>query len=152
MPGMLHTALQLVYGGRGLHERHPAEEDHRRTQRLAAYRGRAAARPTPDGTLVLDRMSDVYLSGTRHEENQPAHLLVLDTDICRDRCTREYGNPCESFCPAGVYEMVGADGGRRLHLNASNCVHCKVCDIADPYGIILWAPPEGGEGPRYRNT
>lgn len=151
--GMVHTAAQMVSGGRGLYARHPAEEDHHRTQRLAAYRGRTWPVPTPDGKRVLDRMSDVYLSGTRHDENQPAHLLVLDPGICRDRCATEFGNPCQHFCPAGVYEIVPAgDGGRRLHLNFSNCVHCKVCDIADPYGIILWTPPEGGDGPRYRNT
>jgi electron-transferring-flavoprotein dehydrogenase len=153
LPGLVHTALQLVSGGRGLYRVHPAEEDHVRTQRAGAYRGRPQAAPPPDGTFVLDRMGDVYLSGTRHDEDQPPHLVVLDPDLCRDRCAREYGNPCQSFCPAGVYEMVGApEGGRRLHLNASNCVHCKICDIADPYGIIIWAPPEGGEGPRYKNT
>ncbi len=40
-------------------------------------------------------------------------------------------------------------GGKRLHINASNCVHCKTCDIMDPYQIIDWVPPEGGEGPQY---
>ncbi|HNX20089.1 MAG TPA: 4Fe-4S dicluster domain-containing protein, partial [Acidobacteriota bacterium] len=90
---------------------------------------------------------------TRHEENQPAHLVVADPSLCADRCAREYGNPCVSFCPAGVYEMAQADdGGRRLQLNFSNCVHCKVCDIADPYGVIVWTPPEGGDGPRYKTT
>jgi electron-transferring-flavoprotein dehydrogenase len=28
-------------------------------------------------------------------------------------------------------------------------VHCKTCDIADPYQVITWTPPEGGEGPSY---
>lgn len=150
--GMLHTGLQLFTGGRGTRERYPAEEDHRLTRRLPEYRLPAAPVPAADGTLLLDRMADVYLSATRHDENQPPHLVVLDPDICRTQCTAEYGNPCQSFCPAGVYEMVAAGEGRRLHLNFSNCVHCKVCDIADPYGIILWTPPEGGDGPRYRLT
>ena len=39
--------------------------------------------------------------------------------------------------------------GLQIHLNASNCVHCKTCDIMDPYEIITWVPPEGGGGPNY---
>jgi electron-transferring-flavoprotein dehydrogenase len=38
---------------------------------------------------------------------------------------------------------------RRLKLNPSNCLHCKTCDIKDPYGNITWTCPEGGEGPGY---
>jgi len=88
-----------------------------------------------------------------HEEDQPCHLHVADTNICRDRCTVEYGNPCAYFCPANVYEPMfekkdGAIEGR-LQLNFTNCVHCKTCDIADPYQIITWVPPQGGEGPVY---
>jgi electron-transferring-flavoprotein dehydrogenase len=30
-------------------------------------------------------------------------------------------------------------------------VHCKTCDIMDPYDIIRWVPPEGGGGPAYQN-
>jgi len=29
-------------------------------------------------------------------------------------------------------------------------VHCKACDIKDPYGIIDWTTPEGGSGPNYQ--
>jgi electron-transferring-flavoprotein dehydrogenase len=53
------------------------------------------------------------------------------------------------FCPANVYEIVEDKGARRLQINASNCVHCKTCDIMDPYGVITWVPPEGGGGPQY---
>lgn len=97
-----------------------------------------------------DRVSAVFLAGNVHDESQPAHLKVADTSICATRCAREYGNPCERFCPAQVYEMVddGA-GGRRLQINAANCVHCKSCDIKDPYEIITWTTPEGGSGPNY---
>ena len=78
-----------------------------------------------------------------------AICIVLDPNICADRCVREYGNPCQYFCPAAVYEMVAEKGEPRLKINASNCVHCKTCDIADPYQIINWVPPEGGGGPNY---
>jgi electron-transferring-flavoprotein dehydrogenase len=99
-----------------------------------------------------DRVSFVFFAGNAHEESQPVHLKVADTDICAQRCGKEYGNPCERFCPAGVYEMVddGA-GGRRLQINAANCVHCKACDIKDPYQIITWTTPEGGSGPNYQS-
>lgn len=99
-----------------------------------------------------DRVSAVFHAGNVHDESQPVHLRVADTSICATRCVTEFGNPCERFCPAGVYEMVDdGKGGRRLQINAANCVHCKACDIKDPYGIITWSTPEGGSGPNYQN-
>jgi len=98
-----------------------------------------------------DRLAGVYFAATEHDEDQPVHLKVADTSICLTQCTEEYGNPCERFCPAGVYEMVGTGSERRLQINASNCVHCKVCDVKDPYEIITWVTPEGGAGPNYVN-
>jgi electron-transferring-flavoprotein dehydrogenase len=103
-----------------------------------------------DGKLIVDKLTDVYLSGAVHEENQPPHLLIADYDLCATRCSEEYGNPCTRFCPAKVYEMVDdGNGGTRMQLAPSNCVHCKTCDIADPYLNITWVPPEAGEGPKY---
>ncbi len=99
-----------------------------------------------------DRVSFVFFAGNAHEEGQPVHLKVADTDICAQRCGREFGNPCERFCPANVYEMVDdGRGGKRLQINAANCVHCKACDIKDPYQIITWTTPEGGSGPNYQS-
>jgi electron-transferring-flavoprotein dehydrogenase len=99
-----------------------------------------------------DRVSFVFFAGNAHEESQPVHLKVADTSVCAERCGREYGNPCERFCPAGVYEMVDdGQGGRRLQINAANCVHCKACDIKDPYELITWTTPEGGSGPNYQS-
>ena len=97
-----------------------------------------------------DRLAAVYFAQTSHNEAQPVHLRVADTSLCATRCATEFGNPCTRFCPAGVYEMVddGA-GGRRLQVNAANCVHCKACDIKDPYAVITWTTPEGGSGPNY---
>jgi electron-transferring-flavoprotein dehydrogenase len=87
-----------------------------------------------------------------HEENQPVHLVVQNYDICHNRCVQEFGNPCQHFCPANVYEIVEEKPGeKRLRINASNCVHCKTCDIMDPYAIITWVTPEGGGGPNYKN-
>ena len=99
-----------------------------------------------------DRLSSVFFAGNTHDENQPVHLKVADTSICATRCGQEFGNPCERFCPANVYEIVdNGQGGRMLRINAANCVHCKACDIKDPYGIITWTTPEGGSGPNYQN-
>ncbi len=101
-----------------------------------------------------DRLAGVYFAATEHDEDQPVHLLVHDTEVCVTRCTEEYGNPCTRFCPASVYEIVedaAAQHGKRLQINAANCVHCKTCDIKDPYEIITWVTPEGGAGPNYQN-
>ena len=99
-----------------------------------------------------DRVGAVFHAGNVHDESQPVHLKVADTTICATSCVTDFGNPCERFCPAGVYEMVAdGKGGKKLQINAANCVHCKACDIKDPYGIITWTTPEGGSGPNYQN-
>jgi len=100
-----------------------------------------------------DRLASVFFAATVHDENQPIHLRVADTSLCATRCATEFGNPCTNFCPANVYEMV-ADGvgAQKLQINASNCVHCKACDIKEPYaGQITWVTPEGGSGPNYQS-
>src|SRR6185369_16848712 len=95
-----------------------------------------------------DRLSSVFYAVTAHDEVQPAHLKVRDPSICGGRCAEECGHPCTRFCPAQVYEMVDdGTGGMKLQINAANCVHCKACDIKDPYQIIDWVTPEGGSGP-----
>lgn len=98
-----------------------------------------------------DRLAGVYYAATEHDEDQPIHLQVADTNICITKCAEEYGNPCTRFCPVGVYEIAQDDAGKRLQINAANCVHCKTCDIKDPYQIINWVTPEGGAGPNYQN-
>ena len=98
-----------------------------------------------------DRLAEVYFASTQHDEDQPVHLRVADTNICVTKCAEEYRNPCTRFCPAGVYEIVGDGADKRLQINAANCVHCKTCDIKDPYQIIDWVTPEGGSGPNYQN-
>jgi len=150
--GMVRVGLQWLLGGRDWADAIGAEPDHRGYETLVDHYGTTdPPRPGPadyDGTLTFDKLTDVYHSGAAHAEDQPSHLVVLDTNICRDRCTAEYGNPCVQFCPANVYEWQDGD----LKLNPSNCVHCKTCDIRDPYEIIFWVPPEGGGGPRQTYT
>jgi len=149
--GVINAGLQFITGGRGLVDPMRARagyEDFKKLDRPLELVDQSM-RFKGDGTLTFDRLTDVYHSGTRHEEDQPCHLVVADLNICADRCVREYGNPCQYYCPAAVYEMVLEKGKPRLKINASNCVHCKTCDIADPYQIVNWIPPEGGGGPNY---
>ncbi|MDQ3170613.1 MAG: electron transfer flavoprotein-ubiquinone oxidoreductase [Acidobacteriota bacterium] len=157
LPGVLYAGLAIATRGWWVQDPMPAHAGFTRMETLDAYY--AARKPSPDvasnvvktdRAVTFDKLTNVHYSGTRHIEDQPSHLIVLDSDICRTRCREEYGNPCTKFCPANVYEMVD-DGpnGKRLQINASNCVHCKTCDIMDPYQIIDWVPPEGGEGPSY---
>ena len=150
LPGLLYSGLSLVTRGWWIRDPLPAHAGHERMQRMAAGMPGAVDAVPVDRRLTFDKPTSVHYSGTRHDEDQPSHLLVQDPDVCRTRCLEEYGNPCTRFCPAAVYEMVDvAAEGKRLQINASNCVHCKTCDIMDPYQIIDWVPPEGGGGPRY---
>ncbi|HTK32144.1 MAG TPA: electron transfer flavoprotein-ubiquinone oxidoreductase [Candidatus Saccharimonadaceae bacterium] len=160
--GMANVGFGMVFGGRDwlLRDRVPNAPGHERMRKLADVHPQGKPAPfKADGVLTFDKLADVYLSGTTHDEDQPVHLVVADTTICATRCRSEYGNPCQHFCPANVYEMVpdeskpapaGGPQPLKLHINASNCVHCKTCDIADPYQIITWVTPEGGGGPDYK--
>ena len=151
--GILNAAYGFVTKGRGLRDWGGVRADHEMMKMVSAYRGSDEPK-TParfDGKLTFDKATSVYHSGTIHEEDQPCHLHVADLSICHGRCRQEFQNPCVKFCPAGVYEMAMDEesGEERLRINFANCVHCKTCDIRDPYGIINWVPPEGGGGPRY---
>ena len=155
LPGLAHSAVQQVLGGRNLGPDFKNHAGYRNLHHLDAigrstYGREATLGPAKnDGKLSFDKLTDVYYSGTRHEDDQPVHLVIRDMDICNHRCVQEFGNPCQHFCPAAVYEMVDGAEGKQLHINFANCVHCKTCDIMDPYQIITWVPPEGGGGPNY---
>jgi electron-transferring-flavoprotein dehydrogenase len=106
--------------------------------------------PKPDNVLTFDRLSSVFISNTNHEENQPPHLTLRDASVPIAVNLARYGAPEARYCPAGVYEIVGAEeGAPKLQINAQNCVHCKTCDIKDPTQNIVWVTPEGGGGPNY---
>jgi electron-transferring-flavoprotein dehydrogenase len=115
--------------------------------------------PGFDPATIVDKLTDVFKSGTIHREDQPSHIRVVDPVACLTKCIPTYGvAPCTNFCPAKVYELVGEGGDRRIQVNFSNCVHCKTCVILDPIDVassdeiqnIDWrAPAEGG--PKYLN-
>ena len=158
--GLVNTGLQFITGGRawGLFDRAASKPGHQMMRKLSdyGYRGENLEQRYGslrfDGKVTFNKLTDVYHAAVGHNEDQPVHLHVLDTNICATRCAEEYGNPCQRFCPAAVYEMVdnGGTGMRRLQINFSNCVHCKTCDIMDPYQLINWVTPEGGGGPDYK--
>ncbi len=151
--GLAQVGLSLVMGpGKDITPFHADYEGMRKTSHVHP----SGQYPTRDDLVyddvyLMTKLTDVYLSGTKHEEHQPAHLKVVDTEICATQCKEEYGNFCTRFCPAQVYNMHHnpETGREELRIDFSNCVHCKTCDIRDPYQIITWVPPEGGNGPEY---
>ncbi|TCS97987.1 electron-transferring-flavoprotein dehydrogenase [Pseudofulvimonas gallinarii] len=147
--GLFNAAWETVTGGRSPWTlRNKA--DWSSLEKIGHYE--SPKRDYVDRTLPpRDRLAGVYFAATEHDEDQPVHLHVLDPQICVTRCAEEYANPCTRFCPAAVYEIVEDGAGKRLQINAANCVHCKTCDIKDPYQIINWVTPEGGSGPNYQN-
>ncbi|MEO1492384.1 MAG: electron transfer flavoprotein-ubiquinone oxidoreductase [Pseudomonadota bacterium] len=133
-----------------------ATQKHGKTD--AAATGRAERHepieyPKPDGMLSFDRLTNVAYSFTNHEENQPAHLTLIDSDIPVNWNLPKFAEPAQRYCPAGVYEIVREEDGSnpRFQINFQNCVHCKTCDIKDPSQNIVWTTPQGGDGPNYPN-
>jgi electron-transferring-flavoprotein dehydrogenase len=152
--GLMFSGMTLLAGGRWIADLR-GRPGYQRMKTLAWYYGldvpvtRPSNVATIDRLTTFDKLTNVHYSGTAHEEDQPSHLIV-QTEVCSSRCGPEYGHPCTRFCPADVYEIIRETGQPpRLQINASNCVHCKTCDIMDPYQVITWVPPEGGGGPQY---
>lgn len=94
-----------------------------------------------------DRLTDVFMSGTNHEEDQPCHLKIKDPAVCQV-CEEKFGSPCTRFCAAEAYRREEGNGAA-IQVDFSNCLHCKTCKIKCPCGNIEWTFPQGGDGPRY---
>jgi electron-transferring-flavoprotein dehydrogenase len=141
---------QVVFGGKApwtLHHQHADNETLKKKTEVTPI-----DYPKPDGVLTFDRLSSVFISNTNHEEDQPAHLTLKNVDVPVNVNLALYDGPESRYCPAGVYEFVETPaGGKKLQINAQNCVHCKTCDIKDPGQNIKWVVPEGGGGPNYPN-
>ena len=153
---LINSGLQFMTGGLawGFMSKEHHVAGHERMEKLSDHQNNGTRYENVkfDKQLTFDKITDVFHAGVAHDEDQPSHLHVLDTEICATRCAEEYGNPCQRFCPAAVYEMEFNSKTERkeLKVNFSNCVHCKTCDVADPYQIINWVTPEGGGGPNYK--
>ncbi|WP_417582646.1 electron transfer flavoprotein-ubiquinone oxidoreductase [Nitrincola sp.] len=147
--GAFNYIDQNWFGGRipvTLHDNHP---DH--AQLVPADHYEPIKYPKPDGELSFDKLSSVFLSNTNHEENQPCHLKLADADIPLKQNLKLFAEPAQRYCPAGVYEIVEDENGKRFLINGQNCLHCKTCDIKDPAQNITWVTPEGMGGPNYPN-
>lgn len=156
----IHLAAQYVTNGKGLVDRLPAMDD---ATTLSLLAGDAAAVEPAGGSATMgqedpamvDKLTGVYLSGTLHREDQPSHVIIHDQGVCVEKCYPTYGCPCTRFCPGDVYEMEALKDGsgiKAIKLNFTNCLHCKTCDIKDPYHNVTWTCPEGGEGPNYKKA
>lgn len=125
-------------------------QDH--AQLKLASESQTISYPKPDGKLSFDKLSSVFLSNTNHEEVQPCHLQLKDSDIPIKVNLAKFDEPAQRYCPAGVYEVNENEQGEKLFvINSQNCIHCKTCDIKDPSQNITWVTPEGAGGPNYPN-
>jgi len=96
---------------------------------------------------LFDKDTFTAMAATHHREEQPSHLMILDRNICQEKCVPKFNAPCTTFCPAGVYESIQ---GEVKPANPSNCLHCKTCQRKCPFDNIRWTVPEGTGGPRYK--
>lgn len=155
---LTHLGAQYLTGGRGIIDGMPTHEDSETLQPLKSSDQSATQKQRAplvyDNVLFVDKLTGVYLSKTQHREDEPCHLIVHDTRLCVTECLKRYRSPCTRFCPGNVYEIETDEvtGESKLKLNPSNCLHCKTCEIKDPYKNITWTCPEGGEGPKYTLT
>lgn len=155
--GALRGGLQYLFAGRDWQNRIPTRPDSDSLAKVKRFYG--SAEPTSeqmgdikyDGEFTFDRETDNYYSGVLHEERQPCHLKIKDQQICVTTCWETYRSPCTRFCPAKVYEMRIDEktSERKIVVNFTNCLHCKTCDVKDPFNNITWVPPEGEGGPKY---
>ena len=141
---------QLLLRGKAPWTLHRKTEDHARLEPAAQHR--PALRTVHNTPLQFDVSSSLHLSGTRHKEDQPAHILLKDSSVPVKINLEHYAGPETRYCPAGVFEFVTDNEGQsRLLIRSSNCLHCKTCDIKDPTRNMVWTAPEGGGGPRYQD-
>lgn len=149
LAGMFNTGLHLLSKGKVPAGRKTLPADFTRMKEADSPKEQVQIRT--DQKLYLDIMGDIYLSGTMHREDEPSHLSFKDPALLAED-NRLYDSPVTRFCPAEVYEKKEDEQGRftGIQLNFSNCLHCKTCVIKDPMQNIIWAPPEGGEGPKYK--
>jgi electron-transferring-flavoprotein dehydrogenase len=145
-PGGPLLAFQMLTGGATPIGDLKTKPDYSTTEDMKHFYCGRSPEPLPkaDDRIIVDKLTDVYFSGTSHDEKQKSHIRLPDDAKCR-KCIAEYNAPCTVFCPAGVYELEHD----KIKVNFSNCLHCKTCDLKCPFENIVWNLPEGGGGPKY---
>jgi electron-transferring-flavoprotein dehydrogenase len=145
-PGGLFLGFQMFAGGATPIGDLKTKPDYQTTKDMKSFYGNKSPDQLlkADDRIIVSKLTDVYFSGTSHDEKQKSHILLKDVTLCK-KCIVEYGASCTVFCPASVYELE--DG--KIKVNFSNCLHCKTCDLKCPFENIVWDLPEGGGGPRY---
>jgi electron-transferring-flavoprotein dehydrogenase len=145
-PGGPLLGFQMIAGGASPLGDLKTKPDYSTTLDMKHFYGSKSPEPMPkaDDRIIVDKLTDVYLSGTAHDEKQKSHIELRDDAVCK-KCISDYKAPCTIFCPAAVYELEQD----RIRVNFSNCLHCKTCDLKCPFRNIVWNLPEGGGGPRY---
>jgi len=106
--------------------------------------------PKPDGRLIFSKADLLYLSGVHHQEGAPSHLKAKDHSLHKEN-NEVYASPETHYCPADVYQLNEQDGQQKFSIQAQNCLHCKACDIKNVHQNIQWTPPQGGDGPNYKD-
>lgn len=155
--GGFHFATQLITGGAGFFGRLTTPADNETTAKLSKFKRkpfkeRFKGKLEFDKILTFDKVTDVYYSRTSHDEQQQVHLHVNNPEKFKEVNIKQYGAPCQYFCPVEVYEIhTNNKGNQELRIHAENCVHCKTCDIKSPENGITWIVPNGGDGPNYEN-
>jgi electron-transferring-flavoprotein dehydrogenase len=145
-PGGPLLGLQILTGGAVPFGDLKTKPDYSTTEAMKRSSGRNAAETLlkTDDKIIVSKLTDVYFSGTAHDEKQKSHIRVKDEAVCK-KCISDYNTPCTVFCPASVYELAHDS----IKVNFSNCIHCKTCDLKCPFQNIVWNLPEGGGGPHY---
>jgi len=150
--GFIKFGINQITGGRGLslNGKSRLEADYQHCRPVSKIN-----RLLPvvfDNKLTFDKEADVFYSGTKHDEEQPCHILIPNSDTCLD-CIEKFAAPCQHFCPAKVFELSrdAQTHKSKIVLHPSNCIHCKTCDIKDPFQNVTWVPPYGADGPQYDN-
>jgi len=143
-------SLQNIFGGAFVRDELSFVPDYKHTKPLKELYKNADYRKYGDvkhnSPFLPDKLTDLYYSGTKHEEDQPVHLKVSDPSVCASVCRDNYNCPCTHFCPAQVYEL---DNSGQLSINPANCLHCKTCEIKCPLQNVSFTLPEAGGGPNY---
>ena len=130
-PGLIYSALDTyILRGKAPWTLHN-HADHKQLKK--ADKKSKIHYPKHDNKITFDLTTSVFLTHSKHDENQPCHLKLKNHDVPIEINLKLYAAPETRYCPAGVYEILYNENNiPRLQINAANCIHCKACDIKDP--------------------